>query len=93
MTRLQELRSHQNSVTRASRAIHLERLRQKVTSTEAAAKAYVGALLTFSDDPSPQNAGLYLAASKRLAELSEVRSDTTGESGHFRDADSLPDAA
>lgn len=61
-----EIEARCNRQTLAARAIYRERMAVRVTSFKAAAAAFKDALLAFVDEPSPQNAGRYLAASERL---------------------------
>jgi hypothetical protein len=50
----------------AARALYRERMATSVASIGAAEAAFKDAVLAFADEPSPQNAGRYLAASERL---------------------------
>jgi hypothetical protein len=58
----------------AARAVYRERMATSVASSGAAAKAFKDALVAFADEPSPHNAGRYLAASDLFTAL-------TGEVG------------
>jgi predicted phage gp36 major capsid-like protein len=53
----------------AARAVYRQRLATSVRSFGAAAAAFKNAVLAFADEPSPQNAGWYLAASERLTAI------------------------
>jgi hypothetical protein len=69
MARRQGIESRCNRETLAVRAIYRERRAARVPSFGAAAAAFKDAFLAFADDPSPQNAGRYLAASERLTAI------------------------
>lgn len=53
----------------AARAFYRSRMATSVQSSGAAAAAFTDAVLAFADEPSPQNAGRYLAASERLTAI------------------------
>jgi hypothetical protein len=73
-----ELGARCNRQTLAAREIYRERMALRVISFKAATAAFKDALLAFVDEPSPQNAGRYLAASERLTSVARERgtSDT-----------------
>jgi hypothetical protein len=66
--------------TLAARAVYGERIAKNVASIGAAKAAFKDAVLAFADEPSPQNAGRYLAASERLTAISRE----LGTSGDLR---------
>jgi hypothetical protein len=53
----------------AARAIYRERMARSAASIGTAEAAFKDAILAFADEPSPQNAGWYLAASERLTTI------------------------
>jgi hypothetical protein len=61
-----EIAAVSNRRTHAARAVYRERMATSVSSFGAAAAAFKDALLAFAEEPSPLNAGRYLAASERL---------------------------
>jgi predicted phage gp36 major capsid-like protein len=58
-----------NRRTRAARAVYRERMATSVSSFGAAAAEFKDSVLAFADEPSPHNAGRYLAASELLTTL------------------------
>lgn len=58
-----------NRETVAARALYAQWLERRATSLAPAAAAFKDAFLAFVDEPSPHNAGRYLAASDWLASV------------------------
>jgi hypothetical protein len=65
-----EIEAHCERQILAARAVYRERMSMSVASIGAAEAAFKDAVLAFADEPSPQNAGRYLAASERLTAIS-----------------------
>ena len=77
-----------NRQTLAARAVYRESLATSVQSSEAAVGAFNDAVLAFADEPSPQNAGRYLAASERLTAIRrEMGTSRTARTVALADAD------
>jgi hypothetical protein len=70
MAQRQEIEAPCESQILTARAVYRERMAMSVVSTGAAEAAFKDAVLAFADEPSPQNAGRYLAASERLTIIS-----------------------
>jgi hypothetical protein len=65
----QEIDALHNRQTLAARALYREQMAMSVASPGSAEAAFKAAILAFADEPSPQNAGRYLAASERLTAI------------------------
>jgi hypothetical protein len=80
-----------NQQALAARAVYRERLATSVKSFEAAAAAFKDAVVALAGEPSPQNAGRYLAASERLTAIRREL-ETSGSSRETAPAVALADA-
>lgn len=65
----QEIEALCESQILAARAVYRERIAMSVASMDAVEAAFKDAVLAFADEPSPKNAGRYLAASERLTAM------------------------
>lgn len=70
-----------NRETLAARALYAHWLERRATSLGPAAAAFKDAFLAFVDEPSPHNAGRYLAASERLAAVTRQPERVVGGPG------------